>query len=129
MKRFVFLDPETSGLDADHGELISLSALRVSKEGSERFCTLLCPASPLSQAAEILTGLTNACLSQAPDAVEAIGKFEDWRKEDPIVLCRPEFDLPFLRVAYQRAGREFRQERVHTVEEDHVKLLLWKHLF
>lgn len=129
MKEFVFLALETSGLDPAHSELISLSALRLGKDCSERFYTLLCPSAPLPELAEKLTGLTNAHLAQAPAAAEAIQKFEHWRKDAPIVLCRPKFDLPFLVRAYEKAGLGFSLNLVHITEEAEVKSLLWRHLF
>lgn len=129
MKEFVFLALETSGLDPAHSELISLSALRLGKDCSERFCTLLCPSTPLPELAEKLTGLTNARLAQAPAAAEAIRKFEHWRKDDPIVLCWPKFDLSFLASAYEKAGLDFSMDLIHTTEELKVRSLLWNHLF
>lgn len=129
MKEFVFLALETSGLDPAHGELISLSALRLGKDCSERFCALLRPSAPLPELVEKLTGLTNTRLAPAPATAEAIRKFECWRRGDPIVLCRPKFDLPFLARAYEKAGLGFSLDLVHTTEEAEVKSLLWRHLF
>ncbi len=129
MKQFTFLGLETSGMDPARHSLISLSALRMGENGPQRFHTLLRPTAPLSKAAETLIGLTNANLSHAPGPAEAIRSFEAWRREAPIVLCRPEFDLPFLRAAYQTAGLAFRTDLVSPMERGKVKSALWKLLF
>lgn len=131
MKEFpyIFLELETSGLNAPQSEMISLSALRVCGGDSDRFNTLIRPTIPLSKTAETLTGLTNVRLSQAPEVAEAVREFEIWRKEDAIVLCRLEFELPFVVEAYEKAGVDFRQDLVHSLEEDRVRSALWKYLF
>ena len=129
MKECVFLELETSGLDPTHHELISLSALRLGRDRYERFHSLLRPSHPLSELAEKLTGLTNTALAQSPSAADALREFERWRKGDPIVLCRPKFDLPFLTAAYEKAGQELDSGLIHTLEEDKVRSLLWKYLF
>lgn len=129
MKEYVFLELETSGLDSIHHELISLSALRLGRDRSGRFHTLLRPSVPLSELAERLTGLSNTVLAQAPIVADAIREFERWREGRPIVLCRPKFDLPFLTAAYETAGLEFQLEQIHALEEDWVRSLLWKYLF
>lgn len=126
---YIFIELETSGLNAPQSEMISLSALRVCGDRFDRFRTLICPTIPLSRVAEKLTGLTNTRLSQAPKVAEAIQEFEIWRKEEAIVLCRPEFDLPFMVRAYEKAGVDFNSDLVHPLEEDRVRSALWKFLF
>lgn len=126
---YIFLELETSGLNPSRNEVISLSALRISKEDPARFDILIRPAISLSKEAEMLTGLTNHRLSQAQNAAGAIREFESWRKGNNIILCRPEFDLPFLIETYTRADVEFRPELVCPLEKVHVRSMLWKFLF
>lgn len=131
MKEFpyIFLELETSGLNAPQSEMISLSALRLCGGAVDRFSTLIRPTIPLSQTAETVTGLTNVRLSQAPEVAEAIREFEIWRREEAIVLCRPEFELPFVVGAYEKASVDFHSDLVHSLEEDRVRSALWKFLF
>lgn len=129
MKECIFLELETSGLDPNSNELISLSALRLGRDCHEQFHTLLRPSRPLSDLAEKLTGLPNTVLTQAPAVADAIQEFERWRKGAPIVLCRLKFDLPFLTAAYEKAAIELRTDLIHTLEEDKVRSLLWNYLF
>lgn len=102
MKHLLFLDIETTGLVAEHAELIELSAVRVSEDFQTEiavFDELVHPEEPISDFITRLTGISNDMVKNAPGKEEIRKKFLDFLQPTDIICGHNiRFDTNFLNV-------------------------------
>lgn len=94
----IVLDFETTGMYPDQGDrVIEIGAVTI-QDGQIRdhFQSLINPGFMISREIESITGITNAMLKQAPDAVEVMEKFTKFIQTYPLVAHNAAFDRPFL---------------------------------
>ena len=105
MNNYVVIDIETSGLDERSGEIICMSALKVKRgEILDRVSSLCKPIKPLTEAAEILTGITNEDLNGKPPIIELLPDFLKFIGTKTIVAHNVLFDVKFINAALEKAN-------------------------
>lgn len=93
----VVLDTETTGLSHRDNELIEIAAARLrGREIVGRFSTLVHPTGPIPPEIIKLTGITNADVSSAPAAVDAVGELEAFVGGSPVIAHNAAFDRGFI---------------------------------
>ncbi len=94
---FVAIDIETTGLDSSKDEIIELAAIRFrAGQVTERFTSLAKPRKGLPRFIELLTHITSADLSTAPDLKSALTQFSAFVGDDILVGHNVSFDLGFI---------------------------------
>ena len=78
-KTFVFLDFETTGLEAGRDHIIEIGALKLDGDGLEHiYQTFVQPPIAISPKITQITGITNDMVSGAPDCTTAIQKLVEF---------------------------------------------------
>ena len=103
---YVALDLETTGLDRGSDTIIEIGAVRFSRERILDTCSrLVNPGRPLGAAVQVLTGITDAELRQAPPLAEVAVELEAFLGDAIIVGHNAiDFDVAFLAKAGIRHG-------------------------
>ena len=104
--QLVFVDCETTGLDAARDRIIDLAAVRLGGDLSvtQRFTTLVNPRRPLPLLVSRLTGITDDELKEAPGFSQVYAPFRAFAQGAVIVGQNIAFDLAFLAAEAHRAG-------------------------
>ena len=114
MKHLLFLDIETTGLNAEKDELIELSALRLSPDAQKEIATfdeLVQPTSNISPFITRLTGISNTMVSEARTLEEVHADFARFLQPNDIICGHNIlFDIRFLRAK----GFEINNEHLDT---------------
>ena len=93
----VVLDTETTGLSFKDCSLIEISAARlVGREVVERFETFVHPSGPIPPEIQRLTGITNADVTDAPSAREAVAALAEFVGGAPVLAHNATFDRTFV---------------------------------
>jgi DNA polymerase III subunit epsilon len=101
----VVVDVETTGWLRDRAEITEIGAVRLSAGRlAGEFCSLVRPARPIPADIITLTGITEAMVSRAPSAAEALRAFLAFAGDCVLVAHNAEFDLGFLQAASQACG-------------------------
>ncbi len=104
-RRWVVLDTETSGLDTARDALISIGAVAMEDDSivvAPAFEAILRQANPSSHENIALHGVGAGAQSQGEDPVEALIRFLEFARKDPLVAWHASFDAAFLRRALKR---------------------------
>jgi DNA polymerase-3 subunit epsilon len=113
---FVVVDLETTGGSPDSAEITEIGAVKV--RGGEilgQFQSLINPGSEIPPFITVLTGITDAMVSQAPRIEEVLPTFFEFvgsEKEVFLVAHNAPFDISFLRAATLRSKRIWPRYRV-----------------
>ena len=93
----VMLDTETTGLSFRDCELIEIAAARISgREVVNTFRTFVQPTMPIPAEIQVLTGITNYDVAEAPKAEEAVSSLADFVGGMPVVAHNATFDRTFV---------------------------------
>ncbi|MBO7674514.1 MAG: DNA polymerase III subunit epsilon [Atopobiaceae bacterium] len=93
----VMLDTETTGLSYRHNELIEIAAARITgRQVVERFQTFVHPTGVIPAEIQVLTGITNLDVSNAPHAEEAVAQLAKFVGGLPVVAHNATFDRTFI---------------------------------
>ena len=93
----VMLDTETTGLSFRHNELIEIAAARITgREVVERFQTFVHPTGVIPAEIQVLTGITNLDVSNAPSAQEAVAQLAEFVGGQPVVAHNATFERTFI---------------------------------
>ena len=93
----VMLDTETTGLSWHKNDLIEIAAARISgREVVERFSTFVKPSHRIPAEIQVLTGITEYDVSNAPSPEEAVAALGDFVGGMPIVAHNATFDRSFI---------------------------------
>ena len=99
----VFLDFETSGLEATKDHITEIGALKIDEEGfEESFESLIQVPVTLSEKVTSLTGITNDMLMNAPSLDSVMEKFIEFLGDSLLVAHNAEFDVPWLLINASR---------------------------
>ncbi len=98
MGPFIFLDTETTGLDASRDHLLEIACL-IWKDGKilDRLESLVRPPVLIPQEVELLTGIDDEMVKDAPKVSEVKEKFATFMGDLPIIGHNIAFDIGFLR--------------------------------
>lgn len=99
----VFLDFETTGLEAGKDAIIEIGAIKIDEEGFERtFQTFVAPNFDLDPKITQITGITNEMLTNAPSLKSSMEKLAEFIGNSTIVAHNADFDLLWLGTSYLR---------------------------
>ena len=100
LKNYVVIDVETTGLDADHDEIIEVAAIRYSAgEVKEAFQTYVKPLNEIPMKITQINGITNEMVENAPHFSQIVAELEDFIGTSNLVGHNIEFDIKFLYAA------------------------------
>jgi DNA polymerase III epsilon subunit family exonuclease len=101
----VFLDFETTGLEAGRNHITEFGALKIDSEGFEHtFESFVKVPVKLEQKIIQITGITDEMLKEAPPIEKVMEKFAEFVGDAILVAHNAEFDLPWLLVASERTS-------------------------
>lgn len=93
----VAIDIETTGLNLEEDEIISIGAVKLDEQNKSEYYSLIKTNHPLSQGIAELTGLSNKILNaKGKDVSEALSTFENFIGKAEIIGYNVQFDLQFL---------------------------------
>ena len=105
---FVVVDLETTGGSPQGSSITEIGAVKV--RGGEvlgEFQALVNPGGPIPAFIQVLTGITDAMVADAPHADVAVGAFLDFAAGTVLVAHNAGFDISFLKAATAASGREW----------------------
>ncbi len=96
-EEYVFLDTETTGLDATSDELIEIAAvIGRGPDIVDSFQTFVDPGRAIPEEIAELTGITDEDVEGAPAAASAVERFVDFAGDRSIVAHNASFDRSFI---------------------------------
>lgn len=101
-RRWVVIDTETSGLDALRGKLIAIGAVTIEHGAivvAPSFEAVLRQDSASARENIELHGIGAAAQAQGEDPAEALMRFLEFARKDPLIAWHARFDAAFLRRA------------------------------
>jgi ATP-dependent DNA helicase DinG len=116
LKRYIFIDLETTGLDFTNDKIIEVGAIKVDESLNEieKFQTLINPKKKLSQEIKVLThGLSDEDLEKSPTIKEVKDKFLDFIKDYPLIAHNKEFEEKFLK---REVDKNLKNEFLDTID-------------
>jgi DNA polymerase-3 subunit epsilon len=108
MKRQVFIDTETTGLEVTQGHrLIEIAAIEMINRRltGERFVQRINPDRPIDAGATRVHGITDEDVADAPPFSRIADALLDFVRDAEILIHNAPFDLGFLNEECKRAGR------------------------
>jgi len=107
-RSFVFLDFETTGLEAGRDCIIEIGALKLDGEGLEHvYQTFVKPPVSISPKITQITGITDEMVAKAPPIAETIGKLAEFIGDATLVIHNADFDMMWLGTAFLQHSIEF----------------------
>ncbi len=110
---FVVVDLETTGGSAAASSITEVGAVKV--RGGEvlgEFQTLVRPGEPIPAFIQVLTGITDAMVSQAPRIDSVLPAFLEFARDSVLVAHNAGFDISFLKEAARSTGHPWPGFRV-----------------
>ncbi len=116
-KDYICIDLETTGFEPEFDEIIELSAIKVSSNGSSSvFTQLVKPTEELDEYIQNLTGISNEMLANAPSIEEVLPKFIDFVGDAILVGHNTSFDIRFVYDNYFKlTEKPFKNDYVDTL--------------
>ena len=104
----VFIDFETTGLEAGKDHLIEIGALKIDEEGFEHtFDTFVKPPVSLSEKITKITNITDEMLINAPTIDKVIDDLCTFISESTIIAHNAKFDVSWLLIESNKKGLAF----------------------
>ena len=110
---FVVVDLETTGGSATESHITEIGAVKV--RGGEvlgEFQTLVNPHEPIPPFIQVLTGITDAMVADAPRIEQALPAFLEFSAGAVLVAHNAGFDISFLKAAALATGHEWPRPKV-----------------
>lgn len=117
-EEYIVLDLETTGLSPVDCEIIEIGAI-LYKQGKKaaEFSALIKPKVPISSFITNLTGISNVMVAKEKGIEEVLPKLKDFLGAKVILAHNANFDVGFLRVAYERVlGEAFPNDYVDSMK-------------
>ena len=96
----VFLDFETTGLEAGRDHIIEIGAVKIDEEGFEdTYQTFIKPPIDIPEKITSITGITDEMVKESPVIEDVFPEFSEFLGNSIIVAHNSDFDLPWLNVA------------------------------
>lgn len=109
----VFLDFETTGLDAGLEHIIEIGAIKIDEEGYEHtFLSFVKPPKPLDPKISSITGITNQMLETAPTIEDILPSFLEFVGSAILIAHNAEFDITWLLVNAKRLNLQLQSTQV-----------------
>jgi DNA polymerase-3 subunit alpha (Gram-positive type) len=113
--RFTVFDFETTGF-GEGAFITEIGAVKVEHgEFIGKFSTLVNPRCHIPRRIQLLTGITDEDVRDAPTISQVLPDFLDFIEEDPIIAHNASFDCAFLYREARRLGRSVLNPVVDTV--------------
>ena len=111
---YAVFDCETTGTVIGVDEIVSFAVVRLDGDGNEtaRYARLVRPSRPIPADATAIHGITDQDVSAAPRFAEIADQLLGMLDGAVFVAHNAPFDLPMLRVAFRRAGIDFKPDQV-----------------
>ncbi|MGE4169897.1 MAG: PolC-type DNA polymerase III [Candidatus Margulisiibacteriota bacterium] len=94
---FVFLDFETTGLEAARDDIIEIGAVKLDEEGYEHtFQTFVKPSQDIDARITGITGITNEMVAGAPSLKDSMAQLMDFVGASSLVAHNADFDMMWL---------------------------------
>lgn len=103
---FTVLDLETTGLNAKRNAITEVTAIQF-QNGKEinKYSTLIKPAESIPEEVELLTGITNEMVRNAPALIMVLSELAGFVGESPLIVGHNvQFDIGFLREKLSQNG-------------------------
>jgi DNA polymerase III epsilon subunit family exonuclease len=127
---FTVLDLETTGLNAKKNGITEVTAIQY-KNNVEigKYSTLIKPTEPIPEEVELLTGISNDMVRQAPALVMVLSELSGFIGTSPIIVGHNvSFDIGFLREKVSQNGLDVFLERYSLSQAFCTKVLAQKAL-
>lgn len=127
---FTVLDLETTGLNAKKNGITEVTAIQF-RNGVEigKYSTLIKPTEAIPEEVELLTGITNDMVRNAPALVMVLSELSGFIGESPIIVGHNvSFDIGFLREKVGQNGLDVFLERYNYSRAFCTKVLAQKAL-
>lgn len=109
----VFLDFETTGLEAGRDSILEIGALKIDEEGfEETYQTFIKPPVDIPEKITSITGITADMVKDAPTIEEIFPEFARFIGKSIIVAHNSDFDLPWLQVAAKQLNVPIETKKV-----------------
>ena len=110
---FVVVDLETTGGSASASSITEVGAVKVrAGEVLGEFQTLVRPGEPIPVFIQVLTGITDAMVAQAPRIESVLPAFLEFARDSVLVAHNAGFDVSFLKEAARATGHPWPGFRV-----------------
>jgi DNA polymerase-3 subunit epsilon len=114
---YVFVDVETTGVNAARGRVIEVAAIRVENgEVVKTFTTLIDPEMPISYQITQITGITDGDVAGKPTFRDIADELFEILEGAVFVAHNVRFDYSFLKQEYRRLDRKFSPKQLCTVK-------------
>jgi len=99
----VFIDFETTGLDAANDHIIEIGALKIDEQGIEStYQTFINPGYPIPQKITQITGITDEMVQQGPSEEQGCQALEKFIANSKIVVHNSDFDILWLMIRNEK---------------------------
>lgn len=125
---FAVLDLETTGLNAKRNGITEVTAILFQNgEEVDKYSTLIKPTEPIPEEVELLTGITNDMVKQAPALVMVLSELSGFLGEAPLIVGHNvSFDMGFLKEKVSQSGLDVFAERYDLSRAFCTKVLAQK---
>jgi ATP-dependent DNA helicase DinG len=104
--KFIALDIETTGLDAEQDEIIEIAALQFENgEIVDKYTTFVKPRSKIPAFIKKLTNITDEMLSSGIQLEPALQQLIKFIKDIPLVCHNTRFDIEFINTKLRKSGK------------------------
>lgn len=103
---YTVIDLETTGLNAKKNSITEITAIQY-RNGEEigKYSTLVKPGEPISEEVEMITGISNDMVKNAPAPISVLSELAAFVGPAPIIVGHNvSFDINFLREKLQQTG-------------------------
>lgn len=110
---FTVIDLETTGLNAKKNAITEVTAIQYRNgEEVDKYSTLVKPAEPISEEVELLTGISNDMVKNAPALVMVLSELAGFVGAAPVIVGHNvSFDINFLVEKFHQTGLSVFAER------------------
>lgn len=115
-RNIIFIDIETTGLDAESDQIIEIGAVRVSGSGETEFHRLICTDRPIPDVVRNLTGITEEMLKDGSELESSIRDLEFFIRDAILIGYNIAFDIKFLNKAFEQYSLGPIHNRTVTVQ-------------
>ncbi len=125
---FTVLDLETTGLNAKRNAITEVTAIQY-RNGQEvdKYSTLVKPTEPISEEVELLTGISNDMVRNAPALVMVLSELSAFIGESPLIVGHNVgFDIGFLREKVSQSGLDVFLDRYNLARAFCTRVLAVK---
>lgn len=113
----VFCDVETTGGNAKYNRITEIACIRYENgEEVDRFVSLINPETSIPFNIQMITGIDNAMVEQAPYFAAVADRIEEITAGAIFCAHNVRFDYNFISAEMQRAGYDFSANRLCTVQ-------------